>query len=116
VEARFSAPVQTGPGAYPASGTMSSGSFTGVKRPGRDADHPLLCSAKVKERVQLCLHSPSGPSWPVNRVNFTFTTYVCHLVLFVHLRPSNQPAVTGVALCNKKVGDSWYNKVVLMVK
>ena len=38
--ARFSAPVQTGPGAYPASCTMGTRSFPGVKRPGRGADHP----------------------------------------------------------------------------
>jgi hypothetical protein len=31
VVARFSAPVQTGPGAYPASCTMGTGSFPGVK-------------------------------------------------------------------------------------
>ena len=31
VEARFSAPVQTGPGAHPASCTMDTGSFPGVK-------------------------------------------------------------------------------------
>jgi hypothetical protein len=29
--ARFSAPVQTGPGAHPASCTMGTGSFLGVK-------------------------------------------------------------------------------------
>jgi len=29
--ARFSAPVQTGPGAHPASCTMGTGSFPGVK-------------------------------------------------------------------------------------
>ena len=42
--AKFSAPVQTGPGAHPASCTMSTGSFPGVKR-GRDVTltpHPLL--------------------------------------------------------------------------
>jgi len=39
VGARFSAPVQTGPGAHPASCTMGTGSFKTVKeRPGRDAD------------------------------------------------------------------------------
>jgi hypothetical protein len=39
VEARFFAPVQTGPGAHPASCTMGTGSFPGGKeRPGRDAD------------------------------------------------------------------------------
>jgi hypothetical protein len=37
--ARFSAPVQTGPGAHPASGTMGTGSFPGVNRPGRGVDH-----------------------------------------------------------------------------
>ena len=36
--ARFSAPVQTGPGAHPASRTMGTESFPGVKRPGRGAD------------------------------------------------------------------------------
>jgi hypothetical protein len=30
-ETRFSAPVQTGPGAHPASCTMGTGSFLGVK-------------------------------------------------------------------------------------
>jgi hypothetical protein len=63
--ARFPAPVQTGPGAYPASCTKGTGSFPGVKRPGRGVDHPPPSSAEVKERVELYLYSPSGPSWPV---------------------------------------------------
>ena len=29
-----------------------------------------LCSAEVKERVELYLYSPSGPSWPVIGRNF----------------------------------------------
>ena len=40
VGARFDAPVHTGPGAYPVSCTMGTGSFPGVKRPGGGADHP----------------------------------------------------------------------------
>ena len=35
----FSAPVQTGPWTHPASCTMGTGSFLGVKRPGRGVDH-----------------------------------------------------------------------------
>jgi hypothetical protein len=54
-----------GPGAHPASYTMGTGSFPGVKRPGRDVDHPPPSSARVKERVELYLYSPFGPSWPV---------------------------------------------------
>jgi hypothetical protein len=60
-----SAPVQTGPGAHPASYTMGTGSFPGVKRPGRGIDHPPPSSAEVKERVELYLYSTSGPLWPV---------------------------------------------------
>jgi len=50
---RFSALVQTEPGAHPASYTMGTGSFPGVKRPERGADLPPSSSAKVKERVKL---------------------------------------------------------------
>ena len=50
--ARFSAPVQTGPGAQPAPYTMGTVPFPGVKRPGSGADHPPSFSAEVKERVQ----------------------------------------------------------------
>jgi len=58
MEARFFAP---GLGAHPAFYTMGTGSFPGVKRPGRDADHPLSSSAEVKERVELYIYSLSGP-------------------------------------------------------
>jgi len=61
-EARFSVPVQTGPGAHPASYTMDIGSFVGVKRPRRGVDHPPSSSAEGKERVGLYLYSPFGRS------------------------------------------------------
>jgi len=63
--ARFSAPVQTGPGAHPDSCIMGTGSLPGVKRPGRGADHPPASSADVKERAELYLYSTYGPSWSV---------------------------------------------------
>jgi len=53
--ARFSAPIQTGRGAQPASFAIGVGSFLGVKRPGLSVDHPPLSSAEVKERVELYL-------------------------------------------------------------
>jgi hypothetical protein len=37
----------------------------GVKRPGRGVDHPPSSSTEVKERVEIYLYFPSGPSWPV---------------------------------------------------
>ena len=64
--ARFSAPVQTGPGAHSVSYTMGTGSLSrGVNQPGRGVDHPPPSSAEVKERVELYLYSASGPSWLV---------------------------------------------------
>jgi hypothetical protein len=48
VGARFFTHVKTGPGAHPASCTMGTGSFPGVTRPGRGADHPLPPSAEVE--------------------------------------------------------------------
>jgi len=67
VEARISAPVQTGPGAHPASYTRSTGSFPGVKRPERGVDHPPPppTSAEVEGGGELYIYSPSGPSWLV---------------------------------------------------
>ena len=51
--ARFSAPVHTGPEVLPASYTTGTGSFPGVRRQGRDVDHPPTYSVEVKERVEL---------------------------------------------------------------
>ena len=52
-------------GAHPVSYTTGTGSVPGVKRPGRGVDHPRTSNVEVKERVELSLYSPSGPSWPV---------------------------------------------------
>jgi len=61
----FSAPVQTGFEAHPASNTMGTGSFPGVKWPGSGVDHPLPSRTEVEEIVKLNLYSTSEPSWPV---------------------------------------------------
>ena len=45
----FYATVQNDPGAHPASYTMSTGSYPGVKRPGRGIDHPHLTPRLRKE-------------------------------------------------------------------
>jgi len=65
-EAKYSAPVQTVPGAYP--DFLQNGYriyFPEVKRPGRGGDHSSQSSAEVKEIVQQYLYLPPGTSWPV---------------------------------------------------
>ena len=44
---------------------MGTGSFSGIKRPGRGVDHPPLSSAEVEVRVELYIYSSAEPSWPV---------------------------------------------------
>ena len=77
--ARFSAPVQTGPGAHPASCTMGTGSFLGVKS-GRGVTltlHPLLVPWSRKGRAIPLLRPwavrPVQSLSACTRVHFTFT-------------------------------------------
>jgi len=54
---RFSAPVQIGPGAHPASCIMGTGTFPGVK----SVRTVTLTLMPYQERVELYLCSPYGP-------------------------------------------------------
>ena len=60
MEARFSAPTQTGPGAHPAFCTMGTGSFPEVKRPVRSADHPPHLAPRLKEEYSYTCSPPLG--------------------------------------------------------
>jgi len=79
---RFSAPVQTGPGAHPASCTMGTGSFPGVKS-GRGVTltpHPLLVPWSRKSRS-----IPLLPLWavgPVQRLSACSTVHFTLPLLF----------------------------------
>ena len=80
VGARFSAPVQTGPAARPPSYTMGTGSFPGVKRPGRGVDHPPHLTPRWKKEYGYT----STPLWAFEacyRVKFTFTFTICFFLL-----------------------------------
>ena len=48
-----------GPGAHPASYKMGTGSFPGLSNWG------MVLSTEVKERIELYIYSPCGPSWPI---------------------------------------------------
>ena len=90
--ARFSAHVQTGPRAHPASCTIGTVSFPGVKS-GQGVTltpHPFYC--RGQERVELYLYSPYGPyglyraSVPVQgcTLPFTFTSSITVGILTVY--------------------------------
>jgi hypothetical protein len=44
---------------------MGNRLFPGVKQLESGVDHPPESSAEVKERIELYIYSPFGPSWPV---------------------------------------------------
>ena len=97
VGVRFSAPVQTGPGVHPASYTMGTGSFLGVKWPGRGIDHPLPSSAEFKERVELYIYSPLAfLAW--SRVNFYITVLLGYLVSMMMV-----PCIWAKTCCSKSI-------------
>ena len=74
-ERDFPHPSRPALGAHAASCTMGTGSFLGVKRPGRGADHSPPSKCRGHERAGLYLYSPSGPSWPVIGSTFTFMAW-----------------------------------------
>jgi hypothetical protein len=83
VEARFFAPVQTDTGAHPTSYTMGTGSFHGLKWPGRSVDHnpPLAPRLKKEGAIQLL------PLWAFvacSRVNFTFTSIYIYIYIYIY--------------------------------
>jgi len=57
-------------------------SFPGVRQLGGGADQPSLSGAKVTERVEIYLYSPTGSSWQVTGwtlpLTFTFTILCYH--------------------------------------
>ena len=77
---------------YPAPCTAGTGCFTGVKRPGRGADHPPPSKYRGHERVGLYLYSPSGPQWPVIGRTFTFS-FICIQAKGVGIRAYRHSAV-----------------------
>jgi hypothetical protein len=102
--ARFSAPVQTCPGAHPASYTMGTGTLPGVKRPGRGVDHSPRSSAEVKEKVELYLYSPSGPFVACSRVNLPLPLPLPLLALHFSCYSSIQ------RMCLILLNSQYYNK------
>ena len=91
-EARFSAPVHTDPGAHPASCTMGTGSFQGVKSGRSVTSTPHLFLVPWSRRSRAILLLPLRAVRPVQslsactRVNFTFT-FIWGWVVNVTFRP-----------------------------
>jgi hypothetical protein len=90
---------------------MSTESFLGVKRPGRGVNHLSIPTFEIKERVELYIYSPPGPSCPVNEWNLPVyehsygndcdtTDYIVVLCVTVVLRITNPNYFYFLWLCS----------------
>jgi hypothetical protein len=102
--ARFSAPVQTGLGAHPASCTMGTGFFSAVKS-GRVVTltpHHLLAPWSKKCRVKLLPLLAVRPVQSLSvctRVHFTYLKPLLNLQIIIFL---NVHAINNLHLCSAK--------------
>jgi len=85
------APVQTRTEANPASCTMGTGSFPGLRRKGWGVDHSPPSSAEVKEILKLYLYSPSVPSWQVTCCTSQTATVLSDMNIWMCLYYCNAP-------------------------
>jgi len=94
VGARFSAPVQTGPGGHPASCTISTGSFPRVKngRGLRLTPHLLLEPWSRKSRA-----IPLLPLWAVRPVKSLSAYTRVHFTFFLPSRPARNLSSSRIA-------------------
>ena len=99
--ARFSARVQTGSEAHPASFKMGTGSFSGVKWPGRGVNHLCHLAPRLKKSRAI----PLLPLWAFvacSRMNFTFTFTSQHTlnILFTCVTRMNRNIQTHFGYLN----------------
>ena len=82
-------------------------SFPEVKRPGRGVDYLLRFRAEAKERVELYLYSPSGPSWPV-------TGWTLPLPLWTQWMYYNWASVPTCRRCTRKANKQgcWWRRSI----
>jgi hypothetical protein len=64
--AKFLTPAQIDPGAHPASYTMGTEYFPGVKRQGRGVDHPPHLDPRLKKEQSFTSSPPVGLAYRVN--------------------------------------------------
>ena len=73
--------------------------FPSVKQLGCGIDHPPPSSSKAKERVELYIHSPSVPQWPV--LGWTLPLPFNHLRWAIHQKIKHIRYSTPMIMCLK---------------
>jgi hypothetical protein len=66
---------------------------------------PTPSSAEVKERIELYLYSPSGPSWPV--IGWTLPLPLCEFKTACQIREWLDWGLRGMSFCGRYLGLVW---------
>jgi len=98
-------------GAHPAAYAMGTWSFPEVKRPGRGFGHLPPSSAKVKERVELCLLLLFWAFVASSTVNFTFAFTTVTVSTDIVLQIVNTVSIKLFYCCrymNMRISVKWH--------
>ena len=88
-------------------------SFPGINQPGHGVKHPHPFRDEVKERTELYLYSPSGPSGPVLGRIFRLTYTNIVLIFQLHFDKSNSAREAGPFLRLRVDNWGWKAKKLL---
>jgi hypothetical protein len=80
---RFSVPAQTSSEDHPASCTMGTGCFLGVKWLGYGVDHPPCSTAEVANGLELYLHLPTVPAQALQGVTLPVLLIISHHYIWI---------------------------------
>ena len=101
----------------PASYTMGTGCLLpGVKWPGRGVNHPPPSSTEVKERVELYLYSPTGPSQPVLGRTLPCLTQLCKTLALESLSIQRNEYVQSYRLTTAPQKSTGYRTTFMFVR
>ena len=90
--------------------------FPGGKAAGAWRWPPTTSSAEFKERVELFLYSPFGPSWPVIGRTFNFTLqviFLIHLVADILQFQNFKLEIYRSVIENQRLWKIWYRRSIL---
>ena len=87
-----------------------------VKWPGRGVNHPPPSSTEVKERVELYLYSPTGPSQPVLGRTLPCLTQLCKTLALESLSIQRNEYVQSYRLTTAPQKSTGYRTTFMFVR
>jgi hypothetical protein len=91
---------------------MGTGSFPGVKRPGRGADPHSILSAEVLNRIQLYFYPPLRALVPLKGEHLPFT----YTALYPRRPPQSPPELWQIKISSMKKCMEFFRRYIYGIK